>query len=506
MDLRDYLGELKAHGELKETDVSVHWEEEAPALAAMNNRIGGPAVLYNSVSGYSDWRLASNLYSNQGSLYWIPGKKTPWSKVAIALRLDPNIDYESLMEELVARRKQPLRPTKTTGGECKEVKITGEDVNLYSLPLTRQTEEDGGRYGTAGIVVGKDQESDWTSWGVHRFMVASKDTAVLNLSPGSHLANIFAKYESNNQNMPVCIFFGGDPACFIAASTPLPDGMSETEFAGALAQDPIELVQAETSNLLVPGEAEVVIEGELVAGQRMEEGPFPEYVRMSEKALRPVLKVKAITHRKNPILPFVAEGCKVSDSMTVISLGASLELTKMMSEERFFKVRWLNLPVEAKLSILVVATDAPYRGYNYFLTKFLNSKKRRMWFDKIMIVDSDLNAIDLYEVVNDFWQKVDPRRGKGIRIDTFESPLSPVAGWANAQERAEKAGATVYFQCNWPEEWKKEEIPVRVSFENTFPVEIQQRVVGRWKNLELPGVPWVKPVSAEWSRALTMAR
>lgn len=506
MDLRDYLDELKAHGELKEVNMPVHWEEEAPALVAMNNRVGGPALLFNKVHGYGDWSLAGNLFSAPGSLYWKPGERHPWSKVAIALRLDPEIDYESLMDELVARRNQPLLPTKTTAGECKEVKIVGEEVDLFTLPFTRQTEKDGGRYGTAGVAVGKDYDSDWVSWGVHRFMIHSKDTAALNLTPESHLASIFAKYEKNNQNMPVCIFFGGDPACFIAAATPLPSGVSETEIAGALAQDPIELVQAETNELLVPADAEVVIEGELLAGQRLEEGPFPEYVRMSEKTLRPVLKVKAITHRKNPILPFVAEGCKVSDSMAVISIGASLELTGMVKGERFFKVRWLNLPVEAKLGLLVIATHAPYRGYNYFLTKFFNSKKRRMWFDKIMVVDSDLNPVDLWEVVNDFWQKADPRRGRGIRIDPFPSTLSPVAGWANAEERAQNAGPTVYFQCNWPEHWTKEEIPVRISFENSFPVEIQQQVVERWKKLGLPGEPWVKPVSEKWSRALLMAR
>lgn len=507
MDLRDYLEELKKHGELKETGVPVHWDEEAVGLAAMNNRAGGPALHFKDIVGYNNASLVSNLFSLPGSLFWRPGKKPPWGKLAIALRLDPYIDYESLMAELIARRRQPVLPTKTTAGECKEVVMAGGEVDLHSLPFTRQTVLDGGRYGTAGIVVGKDYGSDWASWGIHRFMIQGRDTAVLNVNPNSHLAGIFAKYEKNNENMPVCIFFGADPACFIAAAMPLPMGMSETEIAGAFAQDPIELIKAETNDLLIPADAELIIEGELLAGVRQEEGPFPEYSRLAEKTMQPVLKVKAITCRKNPIIPFIAEGCKVSDSMTVLSIGASLELYLMVTSERFFNVRWINLPVEMKLGVCVVASKSVYKGHNFLLSKFMHSRKRRMFFDKLVIVDSDIEPVDMWEICNELYQKQDPRVIEGgVWIDTLPTVLSPVAAWANDQERALGIGQSVTLNISWPEAWTTEEIPVRCTFENSFPPEIQQRVMDRWKKLDLPGEPWQKPISEKWSRALIMAR
>lgn len=507
MDLRDYLEALKENGELVEASAPVHWDEEAAGICAMNNRVGGPAIHFKNVVGYSGTSLVSNLFSAPGSLFWQPGQNHPWSKLAIALRLDKHIEYEPLMDELLSRLRVPILPTKTQAGECKEVVQTGKDVDLYSLPFTRQTARDGGRYGTAGVVVAKDYGSDWVNWGVHRFMIHSADTAVINIRPETDLAKIWRKYEANNESMPVCIFFGGDPACFAAAAMPVPTGVSEAEVAGCLAQDPILLVKAETNDLLVPADAEVVIEGEILAGQRLPEGPFPEYVRYSEVAPGAVFKVKAITRRKDAILPFVAEGCKVSDSMAVISIGASVQLTQAVRTERMFKVRWINLPVETKLGLCVVATQVPYKGYNYFIEKFLLSKKRRMWFDKIMIVDSDINPVDLWEVLNDFAQKTDVRTGKGVRIITdMEYPLSPAAGWANAAERARGSAGTVVFDCTWKDNWPKDEIPVRVSFENSFPVEIQQRVLERWKKLGFKEDPWVKPVYEEWSRGHLMAR
>jgi 4-hydroxy-3-polyprenylbenzoate decarboxylase len=337
-------------------------------------------------------------------------------------------------------------------------------------------------------------------------MIHSKDEIILNLMPNSDAANIFAKYEAHNEPMPCCVFLGGDPSCFLSAAMPLAPGISETEIAGGLTQDPIEMVPAETIDMLVPGNAELVIEGELLPNVRKEEGPFAEYVRYSERTLQPVMKIKAITHREKPIIPFVMEGCKVSDSMVIISIGVSVELKRGLDTERMFKVRWVNLPVEFKLSLVVVATQVPYRGYNYFIAKYLLSKKRKSWFDKIMIVDSDIVPVDLWEVINDFAQKTDVRPGKGVIIEELEYPLTPTAGWATKAERERGAARALVFDCTWKDNWPKEEIPVRITFENSFPQEIQDKVIANWKKYGFTMEPEVKRVEEKWSRGLLMAR
>jgi UbiD family decarboxylase len=249
-----------------------------------------------------------------------------------------------------------------------------------------------------------------------------------------------------------------------------------------------------------------VIEGELLPNVRKEEGPFAEYVRYSERTLQPVMKIKAITHREKPIIPFVMEGCKVSDSMVIISIGVSVELKRGLDTERMFKVRWVNLPVEFKLSLLVVATQVPYKGYNYFIAKYLLSKKRKSWFDKIMIVDSDIVPVDLWEVINDFAQKTDVRPGKGVIIEELEYPLTPTAGWATKAERERGAARAIVFDCTWKDNWPKEEIPVRITFENSFPQEIQDKVIANWKKYGFTMEPEVKRVEEKWSRGLLMAR
>jgi len=506
MDLRDYIEELEKAGELKTVDQEVHWNLEAPALCAISNRAGGPAIHFTNVRGYGDCSLAGSLFSGPGTLYKGPKGRLPWSRLALGLGLDRRIDYEELMTELLARRKQPLLPTKVTAGECKDVIKTGDSVDIFEFPFTVNTEKDGGRYGTAGIFSCKDRDSDWLSWGVHRFMVHSRDEIVLYLMPNSDAASIFAKYEKHNEAMPCCIFFGGDPACFLSAAMPLAPGISETEIAGGLTQDPIEMVQTESIDMLVPGNAELVIEGELLPGVRKEEGPFAEYVRYAERTLQPVMKIKTITHREKPIIPFVMEGCKVSDSMAIISTGVSVELKRGLDTERMFKVRWVNLPVDFKLGLLVVATQVPYKGYNYFIAKYLLSKKRKNWFDKIMIVDSDIVPVDLWEVINDFAQKTDVRAGKGVIIEELEYPLTPTAGWATKAERARGSAPAVIYDCTWKDHWPKEEIPVRITFENSFPQEIQDKVVANWEKYGFAMEPEVKLVAEKWSRGLLMAR
>lgn len=506
MDLRDHIKKLEEAGELRTVKQEVHWNLEAPALCAISNRAGGPAIHFTNVKGYSDCSLVGSLFSGPGTLYKAPKDRLPWGRLALGLGMDRRINYEDLMSDLLARRKQPLLPTKVTTGECKEVVKIGEKVDVFEFPFTINTEKDGGRYGTAGILACKDRDSDWLSWGVHRFMIHSRDEIVVYLMPNSDAATVFAKYEAHNEPMPCCFFFGGDPACFLSAAMPLAPGISETEIAGGLSQDPIEMVKAETIDMLVPGNSELVIEGELLPKVRKEEGPFAEYVRYSDRTLQPVMKIKAITHRAKPVIPFVMEGCKVSDSMAIISIGVSLELKRGVDTERMFKVRWVNLPVDFKLGLLVVATQVPYKGYNYFIAKYLLSKKRKSWFDKIMIVDSDIVPVDLWEVINDFAQKTDTRAGKGVIAEELEYPLTPTAGWATKAERERGAAHALVYDCTWKDNWPKEEIPVRITFENTFPKEIQEKVLANWKKYGFTMEPEVKRAEEKWSRGLLMAR
>jgi 4-hydroxy-3-polyprenylbenzoate decarboxylase len=504
-DLRWYLGELEKQGELKTVDKVMHWDLEAPAVCAMTNRVGGPAVHFRKVRGYPEgYTLAGSLFTGPGTAN--PHPRTPWTRLAIALGLDKNIGYEELMDKLIERRNQPLPPTRVATGSCKEIVLSGEQVDLLAFPFPKLHQEDGGRYINGCITIAKDPSGP-VHWGSYRWMIQNKNTLVGYFAPQggaifppqSPLASIHAGYEARNQVMPLCIALGGDPAAFLAANLRLPPGTNEAEIAGGLRQDPLELVKAETNDLLVPAQAEIIIEGEVRPGERAMEGPFPGWTRYGQAIPQPVLHVKAITHRRNPILPFIVES-KVSDSLALASVLGSMELTRAVRQETNAPIRWLNLPVESCLGLLVVSTMNRWRGFVYFLSEFFHMQKSRWWFDKLIFVEGDVRPIDLDEVMRDIGAKCHPLRN--IHVEGSWGPLSPVVNYATPEERERGTMPLVTIDTTWPAHWEPTELPKRVTFEGCYPRDIQDRVIARWKEYGLKGQPVRYEVPPQWVRGL----
>ncbi|MEW6426345.1 MAG: UbiD family decarboxylase, partial [Bacillota bacterium] len=499
--MRTYLTKLAECGELATVQAEVNWYLEAGALCALSNKTGGPALLFPVIADYPGYSLVGSLFAGPGTLYPHPLGRTPWRRLAIALGMDQEIGYEELMAELLRRRDHPLAPVQVASGSCKEERRLGKEVDLLAFPWPHLYARDGGRYMTAGVIIVQNRAGTWVNWSVCRGLINGRDKLVLNITPDSHLARLHREYEEKGEPMPASIVLGGDPACFIAAALNVPWGMSEAAVAGGLKGNPVALVRSETNSLLVPAEAEIVLEGEILPGERLPEGPFPEYVRYAPSQLRPVFFVRAITHRKNPIIPFVAEGVKVSDSMALRSVLISLELMYKLRRQTQLKVRWINLPVEAKLGLCVAACDPVYRGHNFWVMNFLLRHKKESWFDKIMLVDADLNPVDLYEILNDWAQKTIPRRGQGYHVEEVAHPLAPTAAYGQKTGRETAAARTIVWDCCWPVNWSRKDIPVRVTFENSFPETIQQLVLARWHEYGFPQQPLVKQVPPDLNRS-----
>lgn len=499
MLFREFLNELKRCGELTEIAEEIHWDQEAAAVVAMSQREGGPALHFTSIRDGNGSSLVGALFSGPGTLYGNPSGRTPWTKMAIALGFNRDISYEQLCEELLKRRERPMRPTLVTSGPCQEVVKVDDEASLAGFPFPRHYARDGGRYLTAGVLAVKDYYGRWANWGVCRAMVLSKRELVLNISPESQAGRLFAEYEQHGKPMPCCFFLGGNPAAFVAAAAPVPEGIWEAEMAGAYIQEPLELTSAVTNDLLVPADAEMVIEGMIMPGERHAEGPFPEYVRYAPPRPRPVMRVTAITHRKSPVLPFVAEGCKVSDSMALRSVLASVELLYKVRTQTQLRVRWIYLPVESKLSICVVGCYPFYPGHNFWVANLLSQYKEMAWFDKILMVDSDINPSDMTEVVNDWARKTKPQKGYGFWAEEYPHAAGRTAAYAAEGEPTR----TVVWDCCWDDTWKDEkQIRARVSFESSFPEELQERVISHWPEYGLPGKPVKKQVEPSWTRGL----
>jgi 4-hydroxy-3-polyprenylbenzoate decarboxylase len=494
MDLRDFLSRLAEEGQLKAIGEEVDWNLQAGGVCTMSNRVGGPSVHFQRVKGYPEgYTMAGSLFTGPANVQYKPVK--PWGRQAVALGLGADTDYETFIGELLVRMGTPIRPTEVSTGTCKENILTGGDVDVTRFPVPYLHEGDGGRYGTISTLIVSDPETGWQHWGYYRWMVVGPNKLVAPLAPFhapflpmNPLNMIYQKHAAQSRPMPFCIVLGGDPAVFLASSFFSPPGTDHAGIAGGLRKDPISLVRAETNDLLVPADAEIVLEGEVVPGEMAEEGPFPEYVRRTQRAPQPVYTIKAITHRNQPIFPFSAEGHKVSDSLSLVSTAVSLELTRAC-KGMGFPLRWVNCPVETMMALCVASIQVWHSGMPARLARFLfTAHPLGLWFDKVIILDHDVDPVDWKYIMQDWSYKVNASVG----VHYLNGPRSYLVDYSNADEKNNMEGTKIYFDTTFPYWWDKAWIPKRLSFETTFPKEIQDLVVERWGEYGLAGKPWVR--------------
>ncbi|HKZ51135.1 MAG TPA: UbiD family decarboxylase [Dehalococcoidia bacterium] len=312
-NMRKYLELLRETGELIEVKEEVDWHLEAAAITALGMR--SAVDLHHPLEGKTYWFPKIKGYPKGYGLMTSAFAGTyerPWRHLAMAQGLDPDIDLMTWMFEQANRLQNPIKPILVDTGPCKEEKHFGKDVNIFEFPLPYIHQGDGGRYGgTLTNFVLKHPEMDWMDVANYRWMAHTRNRLGMDLEPYQTGGMIYYVYETRGQSCPFAISIGGPPMLAYAACLPLPVGWNEYDYCGGLMQEPLELVHCETNDLLVPAEAEVVIEGEIRPYERWDEGPFGEMIgyMQTPRRPRPVLHIHAITHRKDMVIwPVAIEG------------------------------------------------------------------------------------------------------------------------------------------------------------------------------------------------------
>jgi 4-hydroxy-3-polyprenylbenzoate decarboxylase len=328
-DLRSALALLGAHpGELIQTREPVDpWLE----LAAVYRRIGagtpvppptrtGPAMLFERVAGYDGVRIAVGVLA---------------SRHRTALLLGTTIDR--LPFRMMDALAHPL-PATLTGfpAPCQEVVHRAPLDLMQFLPVPTNTEKDAGPYLSMGLLRGEDPETGQGDVTIHRMCVHGPDRLSVYFVPGRHIDQFRLKAEAAGKPLPVSVNIGLDPAVYVAScfeppSTPL--GFDELSIAGAVRGRPVELVPCVSVAAKAIAHAEIVIEGELLPGVRVrEDAPsgsgyampeFPGYLGKAQEAV-PVLHVRAVTHRRDPIFQTLVGPGEEHTSLTGVPTEASI--------------------------------------------------------------------------------------------------------------------------------------------------------------------------------------
>ena len=241
---------------------------------------------------------------------------------------------EAINATLVAAMKRPIPPRVVEAAACQDVVKIGDAASLAELPIPTWTPgKDPAPYLTT-MVVTMNAETGEHNTGVYRTMVAGERRALANLSPNRQGTRNVATFHDAGNTAPIAWVIGAPPALYIAAVANLPYGQDEMELAGALLGEPVAMVRCKTQDLLVPADAEIIIEGEIAVGETDTEGPFGEFAGyMNHPSKRPIVRITAITHRRDPIYYGLASQMPPSESTIMQSLTNGAVLLKQLRDD-----------------------------------------------------------------------------------------------------------------------------------------------------------------------------
>jgi UbiD family decarboxylase len=379
-DLRGYLSHLGEQGQLLRVKEEVDVKYEIAAGVRKTSDVEGPALLFENIKGFSGWRVLGGLFA---------------TRKLVALGL--GVPQERMLERYLTLEDKRIPPEMVASGPVKEVKWTGAQIDLSKLPIVTHASKDCGPYVTIGVQVGKDPETQIRNLSIHRMLVLGKDKLSLWAPADHHLGRMILKAEEKNRGLEVATAIGVEPALVIGSQAKVPYGIDEYHVAGGLRGGAVKLIKCETIDVEVPAAAEIVIEGVTVPGERVADGPYGEYPGCySEAKQAPVLKVTAITMRKNPIYQTALTGMPVTENHTLIEYGNAAvvyrEVKKIVPE-----VRGVNMTPGGTFrhhAVVSIKKRAENEGRNVILALL----SMGIGLKQVIVVDHDIDPFDPMQV------------------------------------------------------------------------------------------------------------
>jgi 4-hydroxy-3-polyprenylbenzoate decarboxylase len=255
----------------------------------------GPCVVFDDIPGCpKGFRLLLNIFAGtrRNMTFGFPDHLGKW-ELSEAYRDAYLKDMKLVPHEIVA------------DGPVLENIMTGDDVDVLKFPSPIWHEKDGGRYiGTGTYSITRDPDENWLNAGAYRAQVHDKNSVGVLMATGHHGYLHREKYWKKGEPLPIVMVLGGDPLAFFYGGTEAPYGVFEMDIIGGLRGRPVKMVKGRVTGLPFPAHAEIVLEGYITPDKRATEGPFGEWTGhyAGGAAARPVLDIKAIYHRNDPIL------------------------------------------------------------------------------------------------------------------------------------------------------------------------------------------------------------
>ncbi len=430
--LRDFIAALEAQGELVRVREPVSTVLEMTEICTRLLAKGGPAVLFEHPVNADGTRAAMACLVNLfGTVRRVAMAVTLGDKerttaadlrevgelMAFLRNPEPPRGVKEAWDMLpVARTVMEMRPKTVGRAPVQETVLTGGDIDLARLPVQTCWPGEPAPLITWPLVVTKgpsERREDDFNLGIYRMQVIGKDRTIMRWLAHRGGAQHYRRWKEAGKPdaLPACAVIGADPGTILAAVTPVPDTLSEYQFAGLLRGSKVELVPAKTQPLLVPAQAEIVIEGEVLLSEHADEGPYGDHTGYYNSVEPfPVFQVTAITMRRDPIYLTTHTG-RPPDEPSV--LGEALnEVFIPLFQAQFPEIVDFWLPPEGcSYRIAVVSIKKAYPGHAKRVMMGVWSYLRQFMYTKwVIVVDDDIDARDWKDVMWALSTRMDPAR------------------------------------------------------------------------------------------------
>ena len=493
--LRDFIQKLESAGRLKRVSAPVDPHLEMTEIQTRLLAEQGPAVLFENVvredGSRSDIPVLVNLFGTVERVAWGMDREPDQLRavgetLAFLRQPEPPGGWREALDMLPMLRTVMAMKPKTVGtAPCQEVVLTGDDIDLGRLPIQTCWPGEPAPLITWPLVVTqgpnpKGDRQDSFNLGIYRLQVTGKNTTLMRWLKHRGGAQHHQRWKGagKREPLPAAVVIGADPGTILAAVTPVPDTLSEYQFAGLLRGKKVELVDCKTVPLKVPAEAEIVLEGHVSLDDYGDEGPYGDHTGYYNSVEQfPVFTISAITMRRQPIYLSTFTG-RPPDEPSV--LGEALnEVFIPLFQQQFPEIVDFWLPPEGcSYRIAVVSMKKAYAGHAKRVMMGVWSYLRQFMYTKwVIVVDADIDARSWRDVMWALSTRMDPARDITVIENTpidYLDFASPVSGLGS------KIGldATDKFPGETNREWGRQ---IRMD------PAVVDKVDAMWGELGLPG-------------------
>ena len=400
-DFRSFIELLEESRNLVRVRREVDRKYEMPAVISRLEK-QGKAYLFEHVKG-SEFPVVGGLLNSAGRL-------------ALALqRPSPDtVTHSEIAELLATATHSPIAYEVVDNGPVKEVINIGDAIDLQKIPVPTYFELDSGPFITGAVGVSQNEEAGQLNVGFYRCQIVSQDSMIINASSMSDLKQIYAYAESNGTSMPIAMVIGPDPALLMCASGKHPPGVSDLEIAGALQGRPIDMVKCETSDLLVPANAEIIIEGRVDFSQKIE-NTLGEFADQYGPETAPLTNITAITHRRDAMFYTIMAGRRPEHN--TIGAISTYGMQAVLSDElkrQFPNIDEINVSCDARMGCMLHVFVSIHKENDEEPRELIKSAFEAHTglfpvgtiVKRIVVVDEDIDVFNLEDTEWALWTRV----------------------------------------------------------------------------------------------------